>query len=209
MKPLTSLREDLEGILATKEYKIYTQEHKSFLQNLLDSLKNWLQQILQNLFPHTDVAKKTFDWLAYGLIALGIFLLFLLLFLLLSRFVRHDRIHSKEVRLAMDKPLTTQRQLAEAHKLAEAGDYSSALRILFLGFILYLDQNQRIEAKAWKTNWEYYAELKERTPQLANSFYKLAIKFEEAMYGGRPIAKDDYWFYSNQVSELIHEGDTR
>ena len=209
MKPLTSLREDLEGILATQDYKIYTQENKSVLQNLLASLKNWLQQILQNLFPHTDVAKKTSDWLSYGLIALGIFLLFLLLFLLLSRFVRHGRIHSKEVRLAMDKPLTAQRQLAEAHKLAEAGDYSSALRILFLGFILYLDQNQRIEAKAWKTNWEYYAELKERTPQLANSFYKLAIKFEEAMYGGRPIAKDDYCFYSNQVRELIHEGDTR
>lgn len=206
---MSSLREDLEGILATKEYRIYTRENKSVLQNLLESLKNWLQQVLHNIFPHTDIAKKTSDWLSYGLIALGIFLLFLLLFLLLSRFVGDGRIHLKEVPLAIDQPLTAQRRLAEAHKLAEAGDYSSALRNLFLAFILYLDQNQRIEAKAWKTNWEYYAELKERAPQLADSFFKFAVKFEEAMYGGRPIASEDYWFYSNQVSDLIHEGDAR
>lgn len=209
MKPLTSLREELEGILGTKEYTIYTQEHKSSLQNLLASLQHWLQQILQTVFPHTDVGKKTSAWLSYGLIALGMFLLLLMLILLVSRFVRPSRVQAKPMRPAADQPFTIQRRLAEAHRLAEAGDYSSALRNLLLGFILYLDQNQRIEAKVWKTNWEYYAELKERSPQLAASFYELAQKFEEALYGGRPIAQNDYWFYSSQVSKWIHEGDTR
>jgi hypothetical protein len=209
LKPLDLLREDLQGILATKEYHIYTQENKSILQDLFDGLKNWLNKILQNIFPHADVAKRTSEWLSYGIAALGLLLLFLMLFLLLSRFVRHGQVHSKHVSMAKGQTLTAQRHLAEAHKLAEAGNYSSALRLLFLGSILYLNQNQWIEAKVWKTNWEYYAELKDRAPQLANSFYTLAVKFEEAMYGGRPIARDDYWLYHNQVNKWIHEGDTR
>lgn len=210
MKPLDSLREDLQGILATKEYQIYTQENKkSLLQDLLDGLINWLHQILQSIFPQVDIAKRTSEWLTYGIVTLGVLLLFLLLFLLLSRFVRQGRVHSKQVNIVNGQPLTAQRHLAEAHRLAEEGNYSSALRHLFLGFILYLDQNQWIETKAWKTNWEYYAELNDSAPQLANSFYTLAIKFEEAMYGGRPIARDDYWLYYNQVNKWIHEGDTR
>jgi len=110
--------------------------------------------------------------------------------------------------MSKGQTLTAQEHLAQAHKLAEEGNYRLALRSLLLGFILYLDQNHKIEAKAWKTNWEYYAELSDRAPQLANSFYTLAIKFEEAMYGGRPIARDDYWIYFNQVHKWIHEGDT-
>jgi len=210
LKPLDSLREDLQGILATKEYQIYTQEdNKSLLQDLLDSLKNWVHQLLQRIFPHADIAGTTTEWLSYVIATLGVLLLFLLLFLLLSRFVRQGRVHSQQVRTSKEQTLTAQGHLSQAHKLAEEGNYSSALRNLFLGFLLYLDQNRWIEAKAWKTNWEYYAELNASAPQLANSFYTLAIKFEEAMYGGRPIARDDYWLYNNQVNKWIHEGDTK
>lgn len=209
MKPLDSLREDLQAILATKEYLIYTQENKSLLQDLFAGLKNWLDKILHSLFPQANIAKRTSEWLSYGIATLGVLLLFLLLFLLFSRFVRQGRVHSKQVNMSKRQTLTAQGHLAEAQRLAEEGNYNSALRNLFLGFILHLDQTKRIEAKAWKTNWEYYAELKDRAPQLANSFYTLAIQFEEAMYGGRPIARDDYWLYYNQVNLWIHEGDTR
>lgn len=209
MKPIDSLREDLQGILATKEYQIYTQENKSVQQELFDALNKWLHQLLQSIFPHTDIAKRTSEWLSFVIVALGLLLLFLLLYLLLSRFVRQGQVNSKQVSMVEGQALTAQRHLAEAYKLAEAENYSSALRNLFLGSIIFLDQNQWIEAKTWKTNWEYYAELKDRAPQLANSFYTLAVKFEEALYGGRPIARDDYWLYHNQFKKWLHEGDTR
>lgn len=210
MKPLDLLRDDLQEILATKEYQIYTQqETKSFLEGLLDSLMNWLQQMLQSIFPQVDIGKTTSEWLSYGVISLGMLLLLLLLFLLVSRFVRQGRIYSRQVTTSMEQSFTEQRHLAEAHRLSEEENYSLALRHLFLGFILYLDQSQRIEAKAWKTNWEYYAELNHRAPQLANSFYTLAVKFEEAIYGGRPIAKDEYWSYYKQIIAWIHKGDTK
>lgn len=208
MKPLDILREDLQGILTTQEYQIYTQENRSVLQNLFDALKNWLHQLLQTIFPQFEVAKRTSEWLYYGISALGVILLFLLLFLLLSRFVRQDRVNWKQVNMASSQTLTTQQHLAEAHRLAEEGNYSSALRHLFLGFLLQIDQNQWIETKAWKTNWEYYAELKDRAPQLATSFYTLAVKFEEVMYGGRFITQEDYRLYLNQIKKWIHEGDS-
>lgn len=209
MKPIDSLREDLQGILATQEYQIYTQKTKSVQQELFEALNKWLQQILQSIFPHTDIAKRTSEWLSFVIVALGLLLLFLLLYLLLSRFSRQGQVNSKRVSLVEGQALTAQRHLSEAYKLAEAGNYTSALRNLFLGSIIFLDQNRWIEAKTWKTNWEYYAELKDRAPQLAGSFYTLAVKFEEALYGGRQIARDDYWLYHNQFQKWLHEGDAR
>ncbi|HWJ02783.1 MAG TPA: DUF4129 domain-containing protein, partial [Verrucomicrobiae bacterium] len=195
MKPLDSLREELQGILAGKEYQVYYRENQNFFLDLLQRLKNWLNSILKNLFPQADIAKTTVDWLAYGIAAVGIFLLLLMLYLLGSRFVRQGHVKRKRLDLAKELTLTARHHLGEAHSLAGQGEYSIALRHLFLGFILFLNQQRWIEAKAWKTNWEYHAELKNYAPHLADFFTSLAVKFEEAMYGGRPITRDDYWLY--------------
>ncbi len=208
MKPLASLREDLQGILAGQEYQIYYREHQNILLDLLNRLRDWLYSILKNIFPQADAAQRASESLAYGLAALGVLLIFLMLFLLVSRFVRHGRVHPKRMGTSKSLSQTVQHHLVEAHRLADQGEYAPALRYLFLGFILYLDQNRWIEAKAWKTNWEYFAELNARSPQLANCFTSLATKFEEAMYGGRPISRDDYRLYHNQVSRCLHEGET-
>ncbi|MHB8126110.1 MAG: DUF4129 domain-containing protein [Desulfitobacteriaceae bacterium] len=208
MKPLDSLREDLQGILATKEYQLYYHENQNILLDLLKRLKNWLYSILKAIFPQADFAQRTSEWLSYGIAILGVLLFFLLLFLLLARFVRQGRVNPKRAGISKRLTRTVQQHLAEAHRLTEQTEYSLALRHLFLGFIVYLDQNQWIEARAWKTNWEYYAELMDHAPQLANSFNTLAIRFEETMYGGRSIAMADYWSYHNQVNRLIHEGET-
>ena len=208
MKPLDSLRDDLQEILATKEYQIYNHENQNVLLDLLKRLENWLNSILNTIFPQADFVKRTSEWLSYGIATLGVLLFILLLFLLLSRFVRQGRVNQKRVDMSNRLTRSVQQHLAEAHRLTEQAEYSLALRHLFLGFILYLDQNQWIEARVWKTNWEYYAELKDRAPQLANSFNTLAIRFEEAMYGGRSIAMGDYWSYYNQVNKLIQKGET-
>ncbi len=208
MKPVDSLIEDLQRILDTKEYQLYHQESQNVLLDLLKRLKNWLYPILKAIFPQADFAQKTSEWLSYGIVALGVLLFLLILFLLLSRFVRQGQVHQKRVVMSESLTRSVQQHLTEAHRLMEQNEYRLAIRHLFLGFILFLDQNQWIEARAWKTNWEYYAELKERAPQLAHSFNTLAIRFEEAMYGGRFIALADYWSYHNQVKRLIHEGET-
>ncbi len=208
MKPLDALKEDLQAILAGKEYQIYNRENRNPLADLLQGLKDWLYSILKNIFPQADVAHKTAEWLTYGIVALGVLFLCLMFFLLLSRFARQNRLVPQRMVLAKGVTSTVQHHLVEAQGLAERGEYASALRHLFLGFILYLDENRWIEAKAWKTNWEYFAELKDRAPQLANSFTTLAVKFEEAMYGGRSISRDDYWLYHNQVSGWVHKGET-
>lgn len=206
MKSIEALHDELKGILSGQEYQAYYSKNNNVLLDLLDRLKNWLYSILKNIFPQTDVAKTTSTWLAYGLVAVGALLILLLLFLLFSRFVRQSHGNQAQLDRSKGETLTVESKLAEAHALAEQGEPSEALRVLFLGFILFLDQNHWLEAKSWKTNWEYLAELKEKAPHLANSFTILATKFEEAMYGGRPIAQDDYWQYHHQVKRWIHEG---
>jgi hypothetical protein len=208
LKPIDSLKEELQGILAGKEYRVYHRENQNLLKDLLNRLKDWLYSILKNIFPQADIAQKTSEWLSYGLAVLGALFLCFLLYLLLSRFVRQGRVNPQRMSMAKGLTLTVQHHFGEAQSLADREEYALAVRHLFLGFILHLDQNRWIEAKAWKTNWEYFAELKVRAPKLANSFTSLAVKFEEAMYGGRPISRDDYWLYHNQVSRWIHEGET-
>ncbi len=207
MKPLASLREELQGILAGKEYRIYYRQQQNLLLELLKRLRDWLYSILHNIFPQADVARAS-EFLAYGIAALGVLLVGLLAFLLFSRFVRQGRVHAKPARISPGHLPTVQRHLAEAQTLAEQGEYAAAFRSLFLGYILYLEQNRWIEAKAWKTNWEYCAELNANAPRLAFSFTSLAVQFEEATYGGRPISGDDYWLYHNQVKRWVQEEET-
>lgn len=208
MKPLDSLRQELQSILAGKEYTVYHRKSQNILAELLTPLKNWLYSILKRLFPHSNVAQKVSEWFVYGITAVGLLLLALLLYLLLSRFTRQGRINPKQISIAKALTLTVENHFASAQALAEKGEYTLALRHLFLALILYLDQNQLLEAKAWKTNWEYFAELKVRAPRLADSFTVLATKFDEAMYGGRPISENDYNHYLHHVNQWVREGKT-
>lgn len=196
-------REELEGILSQKEYQVYYVKEKNTLQDLLEQLQDWLSRIFSKFTPNIQVAETASEWVSYGMVAVGIGIVLLLIVIFSSRIVRENRYFSKPLGTQEELVLSSQSHLAEAERLFTQGHLRSALRHQFLALILYLNDIQMIEARVWKTNGEYIDELEQHTPEWVESFKKLALKFEATWYGGRVISNEDYLDYQDQVGRLL------
>lgn len=185
--------------MAKNEYQVYYQTHKNFLLEWFNRFKNWLIHILKKLFPNLHVNDKTLEWVSYGIMAAVVIIFLFLVVKVILKLVQERRYYTRPIHSNEDLHVSSQNHLNEAHHLAQKGDFRLALRHVFLSFILYLDENELITAKPWKTNWEYYDELNEQNKELADEFYLLALKFDEAIYGGRVINMDDYLSYREFV----------
>jgi hypothetical protein len=104
-----------------------------------------------------------------------------------------------------------QQHLIEARKLEDLEDYTLSTRHLFLALLLYFHEKEWLVAKIWKTNWEYYDELRKVNQQCADQFYLLASFFDEVTYGERKVQKKEYiqfqmgamkWFEENESTRV-------
>ncbi|WP_218212222.1 hypothetical protein, partial [Pseudomonas sp. 2822-15] len=82
---------------------------------------------------------------------------------LIARTVNRKRIYRDHKPLEAMKELnwSYQNHLDEALRKERLQDYSLATRHLFLALLLYFHDVKWLEARIWKTNWEYYEELKQ------------------------------------------------
>jgi hypothetical protein len=95
--------------------------------------------------------------------------------------------------------------LAESQKLEEKEDYSLAVRHLFLALLLNFHEREWLQARKWKTNWEYYEELQKVNKEWAEQFYSLALKFDEAAYGEREIKHEEFIPYKQTAMKWLNE----
>ena len=87
-------------------------------------------------------------------------------------------------------------------------DYTLSTRHLFLALLLYFHEKEWLEARIWKTNWEYYDELKKVNQEWAEQFYHLAYFFDEVTYGERNVQKEEYIQFHNEAMKWLGEGIT-
>lgn len=73
---------------------------------------------------------------------------------------------------------------ADASRLAEAGDYTEAIRCLFLSLVFYYDEAGRVPLKKSLTNHEYLALLDQRLP-VRNDLEVLVSTIDDYWYGQR------------------------
>lgn len=200
-------QQELQNILNQAEYTAYYSQKQSFWEQWLERFINWLNQLLEPLFPHVEISPRASEWLAYAIIAVCFVLIALLLFLLLSRFVRRKRLRQRAAASVHDLEMSLAWYLNEAARYERQEDYAYALRHLFLGFILFLDEKGLLEARAWKTNGEYYQDLQKAHKELAADFYAAALKFEETMYGGRSISPQQFQDYRKLIQSWLQRGE--
>lgn len=200
-------REELENILSQKEYQAYYREDKNTLADLLDRLQEWLNRYLSKLLPQPEIRETTSEWISYGMVGLGIVIVLLLLLVFSSKVVRENRFYAKPIGTETEFILSSESHLQEAEKRMEEGDLRSAQRHLFLAYLLSLDHQQWIEARAWKTNGEYLDELQNTQPEIAKTFRTLARRFEATWYGGRHISREDYMEFRQQVVSFVTNED--
>ncbi|MED4207142.1 DUF4129 domain-containing protein [Neobacillus mesonae] len=185
-------RDELKDILNQKEYRVY-DESKGLLETWWEKAKNWLYEKLQDLFPSVNIDESAAG--SVLLIVIVIVLLILAVFaLFLLRNHRRNRGLRKQMPLQSMQELTWSfaRHVSEAERLEASGDFAGAVRHLFLGLLLFYHEKGWLEARIWKTNWDYYEELRKIDHKRAEQFFHLAQFFDEVTYGEQEVEKEEY-----------------
>ncbi|WP_335521055.1 DUF4129 domain-containing protein [Neobacillus drentensis] len=199
-------RDDLENILNTKEYRVYYNDSKGFIQIWWEKAKEWIAEQLEKLFPAIKSASSASGPILIAVIVMVIILLALSAYFLI-RNTRRNLILRKQKPLQSMKELnwTFERHLEEARKHEVLEEYSFSTRHLFLSLLLYYHEKGWLEARIWKTNWDYYDELRKNDPLKADQFYRLAHFFEDVTYGERTVSNEEYVQFKYEAMKWLGE----
>ncbi|KEF37073.1 protein of unknown function (DUF4129) [Schinkia azotoformans MEV2011] len=192
-------RNDLEKILDDKEYQVYVDDSKSILEIWWEKAEKWLAKQLGDLFPSFIPSNGTTQWLFISIIIGIVLLLALILFFILRDVNRSYRFRNKPIQSLNEMNWSFQDHLSEAGKQEALEAYTAATRHMFLALLLYCHEKKMLEARIWKTNWEYYAELQKVNKEWAMHFKSLALFFDEVTYGERNLEKEEFGEYREKI----------
>ncbi|WP_072889565.1 DUF4129 domain-containing protein [Ornithinibacillus halophilus] len=202
MENIDETRDELEKILSEREYQVYFEDNRSFIEKWWDNIKEWIMEQLSKVFSSLEPTNGLADAVLFFIVAVLIGLLILALFLWIRSVNRKRKFHEhKPLYSVKEIDWTYQQHLSEAESQEGNEDYRKATRHLFLSILLYLNDKEWLEAKVWKTNLEYVEELRKINKNHALSFYQLAQFFDEVVYGEREINQSEYV----EFKELAHK----
>ncbi|TYS70368.1 DUF4129 domain-containing protein [Sutcliffiella horikoshii] len=201
-------REQIEEILDQQEYQAFNNDSRNTLQIWWDELKAWLADLLSRLFPSMENTSGTAGNILIFVIILVIVLLaaWIITYLVSSNRNRRNKV-TKPFQSGEELDWSFHQHVAEAKKYEDVEDYSLATRHLFLGLLLNFHERNWLVAKIWKTNWEYYDELRREQRELAEFFFNFALLFDRGTYGKQKIGKDDYLSYRDIALKWINDTD--
>lgn len=198
-------RKDLEEILKTKEYRVY-YDKKGLIATWWDQAKEWIATQLEKLFPAIHSASRASTPILIAIIVVVIILLAFFAFFLI-RNTKRNRILRQQKPLQSRKEIswTSQRHLEEAKKHESLAEFTQSTRHLFLALLLFFHEKGLLEARIWKTNWDYYDELRKEDQRKAEQFYQFAQLFEEVTYGERIVMEEEYFQFHDEVMIVLDE----
>jgi flagellar biosynthesis/type III secretory pathway M-ring protein FliF/YscJ len=193
-------RERLEEILSQREYQVYYEENRNFLQIAWERLSEWFFELLAEWLSGLDPSNAFTDTLLVILMGVVILLAFVVVFFAVRAVRRKQEAREYQPFQSADElEWSVTRHVKEAEKQADSGNYSLGIRHQFLALLLYFHDLELLKAYVWKTNWDYFAELQKKDKQRAEAFYELARVFDEAVYGEREIEQEEYERYRKHV----------
>ncbi|KMJ59480.1 hypothetical protein AB685_00950 [Bacillus sp. LL01] len=199
-------RGKLEEILKQDEYRIYYADNRNSLQMWWDEVKAWLADLLSRLFPSMENTSGTAGNILILILGLVIIFMVVVLSMYISRYRKNRAIKAKQpFQSSNEMEWSYFQHVAEAKKYEDLEDYSLATRHLFLGILLFFHEKEWLEAKIWKTNWEYFEELKRGHKNQADLFFNFALLFDRATYGKQQVLKEEYQRYRDVAMKWIHE----
>lgn len=155
----------------------------------------WLKWLLQWLIP-------VFSWLGslyqenpflFWLLLIGSLLLLVLLLGRLAWAVRGVWVYSSRPHnaLEMQRRRLSAGYVEAAGQAAEAGDFTEAVRCLFLSLVYRLDESGRLAFEPALTNHEYLRHFVDR-PEVFRSFQVFVQVLDDNWYGQQPTAPEQY-----------------
>lgn len=202
----TEAKKDLEEILKQGEYTVYSKP-PGFVEKCWNKAMAWLADLLESWFPSLEGSRSAAAPLLIGFIAIAVLILAWIAYLLIrnSRRKMLNREY-KPLQFSREIDWTYEMHMERAYRLEAEGQLRTAVRHFFLALLLFLDKQKSIEARQWKTNWEYFAELGKSSRADADRFYELASVFDEVTYGERQISNNDFLSFRGKIASWLEEG---
>ncbi len=201
---MASNKRELEKILEQDEYQAYQEESKNFLQAWWEKAKQWVADHLSDWFNSLTPSSGAADAVLLLIIVVVVAGLVIGIVLWSGRVKQRQAFRDVAPLQGMDeRQWSYGRHLSEVRKLEGEAAYPAAARHLFLALLLYFHEREWLEARIWKTNWDYYEELQKSDQQKAEQFYKLALLFEEVTYGNRHLEQEEYEAYRRQAMHWL------
>jgi hypothetical protein len=97
--------------------------------------------------------------------------------------------------------LTSVEALNRAQQFANAGDYRTAVRQLYLATLLWLDEHGRLRYDHALTNREYL-QAAASEPALVSSLRPVVETFDRIWYGFESVSPEEFNAYLEQVNEV-------
>ncbi|MEH7121080.1 DUF4129 domain-containing protein [Neobacillus vireti] len=197
-------RDDIGEILQKQEYQVYYNHSNGLIATWWEKAKEWFASQLEKLFPSIKSASGASSAILLSIIVIVILFLAVSAFILIRNTSR-NRLMRKQKLLQSFKEgnWTYLRHLEEAAKQESLDDFTESTRHLFLAMLIYYHEKEWLEARIWKTNWDYYAELKKVSQQNADDFFELAHFFEDAAYGERKVSPEEYKLFQTKIRDLL------
>lgn len=206
MENVDEAREKLKHILAKDEYQIYHEDNRNILQIWWDNAKDWLMEQLSKLSINFQPSSGMASVILIGIIIVVIALIGLVIFFVVRNSRRKQALHDYQPLTSTNEMnWTFHHHLTKAQEEEKKQNYATAARHMFLALLLYFHDKGWLEARVWKTNWEYYAELRKVNQQSADHFYNLALLFDEVVYGERVMQKDEYISYRDEAMTWLNK----
>lgn len=210
MQDTDKAREKLQEILQDTEYEVYYNDSKSIFTIWWEKAKEWIAEQFGKLVPSMQSAESAAGFILIIIIVIAIALLGVVAYILIRnsrrrmRFRDHKPLHS-----FAEMNWTYEKHLSEARELEAVEEYSQSTRHLFLALLLYFHEKEWLEARIWKTNWEYYDELQKVNKQWAEQFYYLASIFDGVTYGEKQVQRVEYLKFRSDVMMWLDKEDEK
>ncbi|HET7657838.1 MAG TPA: DUF4129 domain-containing protein [Bacillales bacterium] len=203
-------KHDLQRILSQQEYRVYYQDHQSFLGYWWNRAKDWIADLLSRWFSSFEPSNGLANIILLALIAAILALIGIVLFHSIRTIRRKRTFRDPQPLLSMsEEQWTSSHHLSEAKRQETEGNYTYAVRHTFLALLLFFHEKGWLEARNWKTNWEYYDELAKVDKNSAEAFYHLALIFDQVFYGERQMQQEEYISYRDKAMSWLRKNETQ
>ncbi|WP_018932099.1 DUF4129 domain-containing protein [Gracilibacillus lacisalsi] len=204
MSSFRTEQDQLNDILSKQEYQVYYEDNRSFLERIWDRISDWIGDILALLFDSFEPSATTGNLIIILIILIVSSVVIFGVIALVMFTVRKRKLSNQQPVVKHDELAWSYHEhLHAAQDFETQADFRRATRHQFLALLLIFDEYGYLQANQWKTNWDYYDELKRSNKTLAVDFYNLALLFEKVTYGEQSITEDDYRKYKAETSKWI------
>jgi hypothetical protein len=187
--PAAAIQDSVAAVIRQAPYR------RSVSATLFDRFLDWLADGIRRLFeivPAVPYAK----WIVLGIAIL-------LVIAIAARFVLGNQAEERRRRVRAGAVFGGGDPMAEAERLAAAGDYTEAAHLLYRGVTERLAAGEQIRLHPSKTSGDYARELRLRGSAVHGEFRQFGRRYDHVMFGIGTCDAPTYAALREQATRLV------